>query len=102
MDSVLLEAWRPIARLDANVLLCVATPLHLVVPKGHQAHGTPEYPAPPEADLLFRKHRPLDPGAALGLLFTDNTLGIEPRYRRQPDCRQGLPARRQPSVLSLK
>lgn len=26
VDSVLLEAWRPIARLDANVLLSVATP----------------------------------------------------------------------------
>lgn len=77
VDPILLEAWRPMARPDANVLLSVATPLHLVVgPKGHQAYGTPEYPAPPEAYPLFRKHRPLDPGATLGLLFTDNTLGI--------------------------
>ena len=77
VDPVLLEAWRPMTKPDANVLLCAATPLHLTVgPQGHRAYGTPEYPAPPEAYPLFRQHRPLAPDAKLGLLFTDNVLGV--------------------------
>lgn len=77
VDPVLLEAWRPMWGLDANVLLCAATPLHLVAgPEGHQAYGSPTFPAPPEAYPLFRQHRPLAPGAKLGLIFTDNVLGV--------------------------
>jgi hypothetical protein len=77
VDDVVKEAWRPLARPDADVLLCPATPLHLVVgPAGHEAYGSPAYPAPPEAYGLFRQHRPLAPGAKLGLLFTDNVLGV--------------------------
>jgi len=76
-DPVILEAWRYLARPDANVLLSTATPLHMVVgPEGHEAYATSEYPAPPEAYPLFRKHRILAPGAKLGLLFTDNSLGV--------------------------
>jgi hypothetical protein len=48
----------------------------VVGPAGHEAYGTPTYPAPPEAYDLFRQHRPLAPGAKLGLLFTDNVLGV--------------------------
>src|SRR5262249_25289861 len=64
-------------KADANVLLCAATPLHLTVgPEGHEAYGSPTFPAPPEAYPLFRQHRPLGAGAKLGLLFTDNVLGV--------------------------
>jgi hypothetical protein len=77
VDPVVREAWRPLARPDANVLLCAATPLNLTVgPEGHQAYGSPTYPAPPETYPLFRQHRPLEAGAKLGLLFTDNVLGV--------------------------
>jgi hypothetical protein len=77
VDPVLLEAWRPMSGPDSNVLLCAATPLHLVAgPEGHQAYGSPTFPAPPEAYPLFRQHRPLAPGARLGLIFTDNVLGV--------------------------
>ena len=77
IDPVMLEAWRPMWGPDANVLLCVATPLHLVAgPEGHQAYGSPTFPAPPEAYPLFGQHRPLAPGAKLGLIFTDNVLGV--------------------------
>ena len=77
VDPVVQEAWRAFARPDENVLLCAATPLHLTVgPEGHQAYGSPTYPAPPEAYPLFRLHRPLEPGAKLGMIFTDNVLGV--------------------------
>lgn len=77
IDPALREAWGPLARPDANVVLCTATPLHLTVgPDSHEAFGSPSYPAPPEAYPLFRQHRPLAPGARLGLLFTDNVLGV--------------------------
>jgi hypothetical protein len=77
VDPVVLEAWRPLARADANVLLCPATPLNLTVgPEGHQAYGSPTYPAPAETYPLFRQHRPLAAGAKLGLIFTDNVLGV--------------------------
>lgn len=75
--AILREAWLPFAGPDANVLLCAATPLHLVVgPLGHQAYGSPAYPAPPETYPLFRQHRPMPPDKKLGLLFTDNVLGV--------------------------
>lgn len=77
IDPIVTEAWGPLAKPGADVLLCAATPLHLVVgPAGHEAYGSPNYPAPPEAYPLFRQHRPLDPGARLGLIFTDNVLGV--------------------------
>jgi hypothetical protein len=77
VDPVVLEAWRLLARPDSNVLLCAATPLHLTVgPEGHSAYGSPTYPAPPEAYPLFRSHRPLAADAKLGLIFTDNVLGV--------------------------
>lgn len=77
VDPSLAEAWRLLARPDANVLLCAATPLHLVVgPGSHQAYGSPTYPAPPEAYALFRQHRPLAGQEKLGMIFTDNVLGV--------------------------
>jgi len=77
VDPIVTEAWGPLAKPGADVLLCAATPLHLVVgPAGHEAYGSPSYPAPPEAYSLFREHRPLEPGAKLGLIFTKNVLGV--------------------------
>jgi hypothetical protein len=77
VDPILSEAWGPLAVRDANVILCVATPLHLTVgPASHTRLGSPAYPAPAEAYDEFRQHRPLQPGAKLGLLITDNVLGV--------------------------
>ncbi len=77
VDPIVTEAWGPLAKPGSDVLLCAATPLHLVVgPAGHEAYGSPNYPAPPEAYPLFREHRPLEPGAKLGLIFTNNVLGV--------------------------
>ena len=41
-----------------------------------EAAGSNTYPAPPETYPLFRQHRPLEPGVGLGLIFTDNVVGI--------------------------
>ncbi len=77
VDPVLLEAWRPFSRPDANVLLSTATPLNMVaVPEGHQTYGSSTYPVPAEAYSWFRQHRLLAPGAKLSMYFTDNMLGI--------------------------
>jgi hypothetical protein len=76
-DPILTEAWGPLAVGNANVVLCVATPLHLTVgPASHTRSGSPAYPAPDEAYDEFRQYRPLQPGAKLGLLITDNVLGV--------------------------
>jgi hypothetical protein len=77
VDPAVAEAWRLMAKPDANVLFCAATPLHLVVGPGtHEAYGSPTYPAPPEAYPLFRQHRPLAGQEKLGMIFTDNVLGV--------------------------
>lgn len=77
LDPILAEAWGPLAVRNANVILCVATPLHLTVgPASHTRKGAPVYPAPEEAYNEFRQYRPLQPGAKLGLLMTDNVLGV--------------------------
>jgi hypothetical protein len=77
VDPILLEAWRPLSGQSAQVLLCIATPLDLTLgPESHQAYGSPTYPAPPEAYPMFRQHRPLAPDAKLGMIFTDNLVGV--------------------------
>jgi hypothetical protein len=77
LDPILGEAWGPLAIRGGNVILCVATPLHLTVgPASHARLGSPAYPAPEEAYREFRQYRPLQPGAKLGLLITDNVLGV--------------------------
>jgi hypothetical protein len=77
VDPIVKEAWGPLAQPDANVLICVATPLHLTVgPDTHRAFGSPIYPAPDEAYPIWRQHRPLAPEAKLGMVFSDNLIGF--------------------------
>ncbi len=77
LDPIVAEAWAPFAKPNNSVLLVPATPLYLVLgPETHGAYGTSIYPAPPEAYALFRQHRPLVPGARLGMIFTNDALGV--------------------------
>ena len=72
----LAEAWAPFLK-KSNVILCAATPLHLTFgPAGHQGPAVPVWPAPAEVYPVFRNHRPLDPGAKLGMVITDNVIGV--------------------------
>jgi hypothetical protein len=67
VDRVLLEAWRPIWGPDANVLLCAATPLHLVAgPEGHKAYGSPTYPRRRKPIRSFASTAPSRPATNSG------------------------------------
>ena len=75
-DPILQKAWGPLTRPDADVILCVATPLNLLVRPYMSvvAEGLSKYPAPPELYGLFRQHRPLPPGIQLDMHPTDNAI----------------------------
>ncbi len=77
LDPIIVEAWKPFAKRNDTPLLVAATPLYLVLgPETHRAFETSVYPAPPEAYGLFRNHRPLASGARLGMIFTNDALGV--------------------------
>jgi hypothetical protein len=77
LDPIVTEAWKPFAKRNDSVLLVAATPLYLVLgPASHGAFGTSIYPAPSEAYPLFRQHRPLTAGERLGMIFTNDALGV--------------------------
>jgi hypothetical protein len=75
-DPVIASAWGPLAKPDADVLLCVATLLHMVVRPYMSvvAEGFPKYPAPPELYAMFRQHRPLPDGIKLDMHPVDNSV----------------------------
>lgn len=77
LDPIVEEAWAPFAARDDSVMLVAATPLYLVLgPATHQAFGTTTYPAPAAAYPIFRQHRPLAADAKLGMVFTNDALGV--------------------------
>jgi hypothetical protein len=75
-DPVIVKAWGPLARPNADVLLCFASSLHLVVRPymAVVAEGFPKYPAPPELYAFFRQHRPLPEGTELSMHPVDNSV----------------------------
>jgi hypothetical protein len=75
-DPVIVKAWGPLTKPNADVLLCVATALHLVVRPymAVVAEGFPKYPAPPELYAFFRQHRPLPEGTELSMHPVDNSV----------------------------
>lgn len=77
LDPVLAEAWKLLAKADANITLSVAAPLHLILgPEGRDPLGLPVYPAPRETYAIYRQHRPLASDARLDMTFTDNAVGF--------------------------
>jgi hypothetical protein len=75
-NPIIAEAWGPLAMPGGNVLVCIATPLHLVVRPYMSivAEGLPKYPAPAELYPLFKQHRPLPPGTQLDMHPVDNSI----------------------------
>jgi hypothetical protein len=78
VDPVIREAWGPIVRPDANVLITVGNPLHMIF------HPFPvtlppdvrQYPAPPDSYEYYRRHRPLPPDAKLTIQAVDNSASM--------------------------
>ncbi len=79
LPPVLMEAWGPLVQSNANVLVCVASGLHMVVrPEPfNEASSKPSYPAPKEIYPLFRQHRPLSPDAELWMRPSDSNISVE-------------------------
>lgn len=75
-QPVITRALGALAKPDADVLMCVATTLHLIVRPYMTAvaEGLPKYPAPPELYPLFRQHRPLPAGTGLDMHPVDNSI----------------------------
>jgi hypothetical protein len=82
VDPVLREAWGPLAKTDANVLICLSTPPHLVVlpyPEGplpRLASLLPSLPAEPALREWYRLHYPLEPTHALGIHKTSGAIHL--------------------------
>jgi hypothetical protein len=79
---VLDEAWGPLARPGANVLICLATPPHLVVlpyPDGPLPALTsilPPLPEEPTFRQWYREHYPLEPTDRLGIHKTTGPIRL--------------------------
>jgi len=76
VDPIVREAWGPLARPAANVVILIGSSLHMSVrPNWKDApDGPPRYKAFPELYPYFRKERPLKPGVELFMHPTDNAL----------------------------
>lgn len=66
-DPILRQAWAPLIAKDAEVVLCVGTPLHLQVTPhvSPVQEDRPIFPAPPELYPLFTRFRELPKEAKL-------------------------------------
>ncbi|HLK62627.1 MAG TPA: hypothetical protein VKU19_04250 [Bryobacteraceae bacterium] len=62
--SVLKEAWGPLADPGDEMLISIATSLHMIV-RPHIAEHPWRLPAPPKVQDLYGPTRPLDPGTPL-------------------------------------
>ena len=86
LDPAVRQAWAPLVQKDGEVLICMATPLHLMVfPKsadseaanrGIAAQGTPRLPAPQEIYPFFGRFRPLAPDATLEMQVVQKAVNV--------------------------
>jgi len=76
LNPVIADAWGPLALPGGNAMICIATPMHLVVRPYMSviAEGLPKYPAPAELYPLFKQHRPLPPDTELDMHPVDNSI----------------------------
>ena len=79
LDSTVREVWAPLIRKGGEVLICVATPPHMLVAPpmaGSPTMGLPKFPAPPEAYPFFRRFRPLAPDATLEMQLVQKAVNV--------------------------
>jgi hypothetical protein len=68
VPKVLRDAWGPLLQVDGNVLVCLATPFHLLVrPAPPEAESKLYRPVPDDPDILawYRERQELPPGNRL-------------------------------------
>ena len=67
VEPALKQAWAPLISKDREILLCIGSPLHMLVTPylGTVPDGTPRYQAPEEAYALFSRYRNLPKDAHL-------------------------------------
>jgi hypothetical protein len=77
-DPILRQAWTPLLTKDPDVLVTIATPLHLLISPYMNATpiDLPKYPAPNELYALFSRYRPLPPGATLEMQPVQKALAM--------------------------
>jgi hypothetical protein len=64
VPAIVVEAWGPLASPDSDLLICLATNLHLLI-RPHLGPGGLTYAVPEELYPLFRQTRPLQDGEIL-------------------------------------
>jgi len=76
IDAALRQAWSPLITKDAEVVVCLSTPLHLLVTPhtGALSQDTPQYPAPAELYGLFSRYRDLPKDANLAMEPTQESV----------------------------
>lgn len=62
--AVVREAWGPLAEPGDNLLICIATNLHMIV-RPHISQHPWRFPAPEELGSIYGPNRPLQPGSPL-------------------------------------
>ena len=69
VEPALMRAWSPLVNKDPEVLICIGSPLHLLVTPylGKVPENTPTYPAPDELYALFSRYRNLPKDAHLDM-----------------------------------
>jgi hypothetical protein len=125
LDASVREAWAPLVTKEREVVICVASPLHLLVSPASVSAQTvrmgvvpkemPRYPAPKEFYSFFSRLRPLPPDATLemqpaqkavnmadvqGLAHVISTLqALGVRFRILPESNFPLSAMRKSSAI---
>ncbi len=118
-DPVLKTAWAPVTVKGDEVLICMSTPLSLLVSPymATVPEGTLKFPAPQELYPLFRRYRPMPRDANLAMqpiqksvsmgsvqalaMVTSTLQHLGSTYRILPETNSPLPAMRRRSVVLL-